>query len=221
MKLRQIVSHKKRVGEFEELPREIVEKIPDCRDDERVVRAYELMHRLRREKDQVIGDLSQLTEYGPSEPPHRSDAEVDAQKLLAGEELASISGPDVATARSLLIRRLDALQIAVPASECRVQELCVTVIQENSEKIKKTAEFFEHETLRAFSQLLTALQKQSKFYRLLSQRGFARGARPNHWQLINIEQILLFGGVGMYNLPSIEYHIADRKKHWKFNGKKE
>jgi len=217
MKFNKISNPKKYINELAGLPPDIVDQIPDCNDDPRVVRAYELQEKLKREKRETVGLLANLQEYAP-EPAYRSDSQADAEKLLSGGDLESLTGPSAATQRSLLIRRLRALEVAIPAAEVRTQQACVEVVRQSCQRIRPVAEKFEKETLRCFEQLLCALKKQAKFYSLLGRKGFSRQSRPHHWQLTNFEQICVFGGLGF---SCLDFYIEDRKKHWKFDGQKE
>jgi len=212
MKLpRRTVNRKKATAEFEIGP-EIVNRIPKISDDDRIKKAGELYHRLVALKKGIRGQLAVLQEI-PSEPATRHDVQIDAQTLLAGGDIETLKAPSSGSQRSNLLRQLRAAELAEPSALCKLQETNVKVIREEAEKIRDLAEGFETETLRCFEQLRSGLKSKARFYQFLRTQGFSSPALPHTWRLTDIEQKLLFGALG---ISCLEFYIAERKKHWKF-----
>ncbi len=209
--LSEIFDTKKAVNEFEDLPSAVLEGIPDINADGRIKAAVDLLERLKRQKNEIVGKLATISESGPEARP-RADVAADAKLLLAGEALESLgSGESTPTERSVLRRRLEALTTAIPQAEIRKQEVVQQVIREGLEQVRAVAESFERETLRRFEELLQALRRKAKFYEALVHNGLYRGVRPGHWDLPPIEQVLLFGGA---RFQCLEFYLAERRKFW-------
>ena len=209
--LAEIFDTKKAVSEFKELPQEVVEAIPHVNDDARIAAVSQLLERLRREKNATIGKLATITESGPEARP-QSDIAADAKLLLDGESLESLgSGQSTVTQRCVFLRRLRALETAIPQAEIRKQEVVQQAIREALERVRPLAEAYERETQQRFEELLSSLKKKAKFYEALVHNGMYRSVRFGHWDLMPIEMVLLFGGS---RFQCLEFFLQERRKFW-------
>ena len=209
--LAQIFDTKKTISEWENLPNAVVQAIPNVNDDPRIKIAVDLLERLRRQKNEIVGKLATISESGTEARP-QADVAADAKLLLAGETPESLgSGQSTATERCVLLRRLRALEVAIPQAEIRKQEVILQVIREAIEQVRSLAETFERETLKRFEELLTSIKKKAKFYELLAHHGMNRGVRPGHWNLMPIEEVLLFGG---FRFQCLEFFLQERQRYW-------
>ena len=194
------------------LPQEVVAKIPDVKSAPELV---ELGITIKSWQDKLaeIDEELGLTRNHPNESPRpaKPTTEADAQCLIDGGDIGSLSGPDTKDRRrdlnrqhdavALVIRQLTADYISITAELCRAA--CTT--------LETIAVQQETALLDAYCELDKQLAITHEFYQTMNSRGIKQGQRPAHWCITSFDVRFWQGADGF---PCLEVYADQRKKIW-------
>ena len=172
--------------EFDLLDPEVVASVPDLHhapEGEPIRRAADLAQKLESERNRIVGELAYCSDAGPCGPMVRYDASKDAQTLLDGADVATLTAPVEESHRSALLRQLRACEGAAPTARARVGEIEGGIIVEQCQQLAPVAREIIGETLAAAEHLLVCLRAEQQFYDLLNRRGLSEGKRLGWMQL--------------------------------------
>jgi len=193
--------------------------LPKVGDDSRFVEAckrlefYELeLKRLKDKYFKTTGDFG---------APKRSisNASEDAQKLLDGGTLDQLETESVVDYRASLLRKIKACEHALPILRQRRDTIWRDAILEGCSMVEGQAEAVVKDVVIALERLEIAIKRERDFFSALGRLGYKQSVRPGHWMLHPIEGIYLDGAQNGFTLPSLRYHIEQRRESWGFDDK--
>ena len=195
------------------LPKGLADKIPSIHDNVEILAAGEKWRNLKAELEKASENLLGFYggDGGRSEHVPPASADRDAQCLLDGVPLDELPGNTKQSERANLIRRKQALEVAVTLQQGIISETEIRVCREMLAELEPIVVEFERDVIRKFEELLKSLQTIEQFYDLLSIRGYKEGLRLGHWALMPLEKSLLFGSPGR---PSLRFFLDERRKYW-------
>jgi hypothetical protein len=177
-------------NEFPLLDPEITEAIPDLNDPDGrgkpMFEAAALRERLKNEKRQILLALNRCSCDSPMGPASTTnfDSSADAEALLTGVAVGTLTAPIQETERSSLLRQLRATECAIPLAENGAADVENDVIQAACEDVRPVARDIIQDTVAAAQHFLSCLEAQEQFFTLLARRGLRTGRRPpwlNSW----------------------------------------
>ena len=205
---------KNKKDEFYLLDKEIIDAIPDLQKPggpgQPIIEAGNLLHRLQESRKRIIAELSGCTgQDSAGRPAVKYDAGADAELLLSGVAVESLTAPVEESRRSSLLRQLRAVECAISNAEYRPVALETQIIPEECAKLTDIALGFVRDTIGACEHLLVCLKAQAQFHRLLEKRGLREPMRPYWMRDWAVENSLRSGDD--YR-PSLERFVKDKSE---------
>ena len=199
-------------NEFLALDEGIINAVPDIDSDPGPVAIIGKIKTFETKKKELDELIAACRNY-PSDKPRVTlpAAETDAEFLISGGDIESLSGPNDVDQKRNLQRQAKAIETAIIILWQRHREETARLTSAACEAITPTATKIAGETFRCFEQLLSQLEIQRQFYNLLDRKGLPAMRRPSHWCLTFVEERLVFGGAGQ---PNLRWFLDERKKYW-------
>jgi len=201
--------NKKEIKNFQDLPPEILEKIPSINNDpvllsigKKINELEETLHQKRKERDNFGFD------YSAPLRPAQSDIAGDAKQLIAGTNIEQLSGQRSDDRERDFIRQIAACQQALELlKEERSIEYCAA--------IKRACAALPEEVIGIFSAIVPAAEQLEKAIKFalaidahLSSKGIEEVRRDPRYRVIDYWRNLLFSRVGW---PCLSWVIEKQK----------
>ena len=203
---------KKVVRDFDVgLPEKVIAKIPNVNDDVELCSIGEKIHSFETKLIEIRLKFDEVRNY-PSSEPHvpLPGVEADAEQILGGTPIDSLSGPATNDAKRDVLRQINALERAVLILQNQRRHRIKVAIQLACQSLPSEVTQIFRDILIAGEQLEAAIKRGLKIDQVLSQKGIESTMRDPRFQVLPFWKFLIFGG----SQPAMGFIIENQKKAW-------
>ena len=205
-------SRKAAIASFEKLDAKMAEKIPSIKNFPEMVATTQKQRDLEVQLKQVNQKLNDFYEGYSEGGTQRPSPEKDAELILSGAAVATLTGQSVDTEKQNLVRQKKSLELAILMQEEHRKMLESRLVSESCAEFKQWyIDTVIKPEITELKHLEKILQKKEVVNQHFSTKGYIEGYRPAGWLTTAYEQNILHGGV---NLCCLRFAIEQLCKTW-------